>query len=60
VWVANNRDSTVSELSASTGGLVQVLSGSSYGFSAPAGISSDGVNVWVTNSDQSVTGFPAS
>jgi hypothetical protein len=50
----------VSELSASTGALVKVITGSAYQFVEPAAIASDGTNVWVANTDQSVTGFPAS
>ena len=34
----------------SPGALVQVIQGSSYGFHNPLGISSDGTNVWVANS----------
>ena len=32
VWVANQSGSSVTELDAATGGLVQVISGVSYGF----------------------------
>jgi YVTN family beta-propeller protein len=35
VWVANEGNNTVTELDASTGALVQVISGSSYGFDSP-------------------------
>ena len=66
VWVADGEGSPldegglVTELNASTGALVQVISGSGYAFEGPAGISSDGKDVWVTNYlDGSVTGFPA-
>jgi hypothetical protein len=49
----------VTELSASTGALVKVITGSAYGFNVPVAVSSDGVNVWATNrGTQSVTGFP--
>jgi hypothetical protein len=41
---------SVTELSASTGALVQVISGSSYGFESPLAISSVATDVWVTNS----------
>jgi DNA-binding beta-propeller fold protein YncE len=34
-----------------TGGLVQVLPASSYGFSQPQAVSSDGTHVWVANID---------
>jgi DNA-binding beta-propeller fold protein YncE len=48
------------ELDAATGALVQVISGSSYGFDNPAGIASDGTHVWVTNeSGDSVTELDA-
>ena len=49
--MANFDGNSVTELSASTGALVQVISGSSYGFDAPAAISSDGTHVWVANPD---------
>ena len=39
----------MTELDAATGALVQVLSGSSYGFNSPMRISSDGTHVWVAN-----------
>ena len=45
----NNGANSVTELSASTGALVGVISGSSYGFSLPFGVSSDGKHVWITN-----------
>ena len=32
---------------------MQVLSDSSYGFNNPIGIASDGVNIWITNYDNS-------
>ncbi len=53
VWVANSGNNTVTELSASTGGLLQVLSASSLGFDDPVAISSDGARVWVANSANS-------
>jgi len=61
VWVTNFfSDGTVTEMSAATGALVQVLSAPSYGFREPVAVFSDGTNVWVTNYYvQSVTGFPA-
>ena len=50
--MANNRDGdSVTELNASTGALVQVITGSSYGFDSPDAISSDGTHVWVANPD---------
>ena len=48
VWVTN-ADNTVTELLASTGALVRVISGSSYHFNGPWAISSDGTHVWVAN-----------
>ena len=59
VWVANGGGKSVTELSASTGALLQVIKGSSYGFDAPLAISSDGTDVWVANS-HSVTEMSAS
>jgi len=50
---------SVTELDASTGTLVQILSASSYGFDEPDAVSSDGTDVWVINADDSLTGFPA-
>jgi DNA-binding beta-propeller fold protein YncE len=49
VWVANNGSNSVTELSASTGKRVRVISGARYGLSEPGAISSDGRHVWVTN-----------
>ena len=60
VWVANYFGDSVTELDATTGGLVRVLSGSSYGFDRPVSVSSDGKDVWVANyAGNTVTGFPA-
>ena len=39
----------MTELDASTGNVVQVLKGKSYGFDNPQGIFSDGSHVWVAN-----------
>ena len=39
----------MTELSASTGALVKVISGSAYQFNGPGAISSDGTHVWVAN-----------
>ena len=54
MWVANYNPpapttTRVTELSASTGALVHVLSASSYD-STPDAVSSDGAHVWVANS----------
>ena len=58
--MANNDGDSVTELDAATGALVQVINGSSYGFSDPAGIASDGTHVWVANIDgDSVTELDA-
>jgi DNA-binding beta-propeller fold protein YncE len=55
VWVAN-RGKSVTEISASTGTLVQVIRGSRYGFDGSLGITSDGTHIWVANPNgQSVT-----
>jgi hypothetical protein len=40
---------SVTELNASNGSLVRVVSGASYGFNGPWGIASDGTHVWVAN-----------
>jgi len=60
VWVANGTANTVTELSASTGAVIQVLSGSNYGFADPDAVSSDGTDVWVANADNTVTELSAS
>ncbi len=61
VWVTNYGGNSVTELSAKTGALVQVISGSSYGFNEPLAISSDGTDVWVMNGgNNSVTELSAS
>jgi len=59
--VANASGNCVTELSASTGALVKVLSGSNYGFDHPNAITSDGTHVWVANFyGSSVTELPGS
>ena len=61
VWVANNDGNSVTELNASTGALVKVISGSRYEFNDPDAIASDGTHVWVANDDgNSVTELNAS
>ena len=47
--MANYGGHSVTELDAATGALVQVISGSSYGFDSPEAVSSDGTHVWVAN-----------
>jgi DNA-binding beta-propeller fold protein YncE len=49
VWVANEGNNTVTELSESDGSLVRTLSSPTYGFRGPTGIASDGTGVWVAN-----------
>src|SRR5260221_6596034 len=49
VWVTNFHGNDVTDLKASTGGLVKVLPGASYRFDHPLAISSNGVYVWVAN-----------
>ena len=58
--MANGNANSVTELSASTGALVRVFSASSYGFSGPRAVSSDGTHVWVANDLDSVTELSAS
>jgi YVTN family beta-propeller protein len=47
VWVANATDSTVSEIDASTGAIIQTIAVGN----SPLAISSDGTDVWVANTD---------
>ena len=49
VWVANDGDSTVSEINASTGSVTNTISVGSL----PVGITSDGTHVWVANNGDS-------
>src|SRR5664280_2795626 len=61
VWVANSGGNSVTELNASNGLPVQVLSGGSYGLNLPRSIAYDGTHLWVANADgQSVTELNAS
>ncbi len=61
VWVANSNGNSVTELSSSTGALVRVIRGSSYGFDYPEGIARNANHVWVVNSNgNSVTELSAS
>ena len=39
---------------------MKVISGSSFGFNGPDGVSSDGAHVWANSNGQSVTELPAS
>ena len=61
VWVANSADGSppgstdsVTELNASTGDLVRVLSGPKYHLNRPQAIASDGRHVWVVNAGRDV------
>lgn len=47
--MANRDGDSVTELNASTGALVKVISGSAYGFDDPDAVATDGDDVWVTN-----------
>jgi hypothetical protein len=49
VWVVNSYNNSVTEVSASTGAAVAVLSAATYGFDRPNAIYSDGTDVWVSN-----------
>ena len=49
VWVVNKGGNSVTELDASSGTTVQVISGSSFGFNQPTAVFSDGTHVWVAN-----------
>jgi hypothetical protein len=59
--VANFAGNSVTELSASTGAVVKVVTGSSYGFDEPDAFTSGGNHIWVANFvGNSVTEFSAS
>ena len=61
VWVASGFGDSVAELSASTGALDDVISGSAYQFDDARAITSDGTHVWVANSESgTVTELSAS
>ena len=62
LWVSNEGNDTVTELSAAHGTLVRTLEGSVYGFKGPLGIAEDaGGRLWVTNaSSNSVSEVEAS
>jgi hypothetical protein len=60
VWVASSSNQ-VTELLASTGAVVQTISGPTFGLHDPDGLSSDGTDVWVADKgDNSVTELSAS
>ena len=54
-WVANTLGNSLTELDASTGAVVQVLSGGTYGLNFPSAVSCDGTHVWVNNVGTGVT-----
>jgi|HubBroStandDraft_1064217.scaffolds.fasta_scaffold230105_1 hypothetical protein len=59
VWVANAGGDSVTEVDASSGGLVRTLSGGSYGFDEPLALAYDGTRIWVANDgSNSVTELP--
>jgi DNA-binding beta-propeller fold protein YncE len=58
IWVADYGNNSVTELDASTGTLVQVLS-RGYGFE-PAAMAVDGPHIWVADYGASVTELDAS
>jgi serine/threonine protein kinase/outer membrane protein assembly factor BamB len=61
IWIANHKGRSVTELNASNGHLVQVLSDHKYGFSGPYGIAVDRAHIWVANfNGNSVTELNAS
>jgi hypothetical protein len=60
IWVSNEGDNSVTELSASTGNLVRIIRGSNFGFGAPDTITSHGAHIWVVNQGGSVTELSAS
>ena len=58
--MANGGDKAVSELDASTGSLIKVISGARFQFDSPDAIVSNGAHVWETNyKDQTVTELDA-
>src|ERR1019366_4359541 len=59
VWVANNNNS-ITQINASNGAFVRLLSGKPYNFSTVYSIYSNGTNVWTTNfASNSLTEFNA-
>ena len=51
VWVANANGNSVTEMSSSTGAVVQILAGSSYGFNLPDAIVAGSNHAWVANAN---------
>ena len=60
LWVGNLDGNSVTEIDASDGSLVRVLSASKYSFDQPAAMAFDGTHLWITNADDSVTEINAS
>ena len=57
--MANEGDNVITELSAATGAVVKIISGSNYGLDAPDTIVSYGAHIWVVNAGGSVTELSA-
>jgi DNA-binding beta-propeller fold protein YncE len=55
-WVTNELTNSVTELDATTGALVRVIAGASYGFDSPHAVASDGAHVWVVNGTSATAG----
>jgi DNA-binding beta-propeller fold protein YncE len=55
VWVVNTLNNSVTELSAATGSVEQVLSGAQYEFRRPQAITIDAGDVWVASAHDWVT-----
>lgn len=49
VWVANGAGNSVTELDATTGGVLRVLSAPRYGFQTPSAITYEASRLWVAN-----------
>lgn len=49
VWITNVGGNSVTELNASNGTLVRVISGSKYGFDQPTSVAAAGTHIWVVN-----------
>jgi hypothetical protein len=60
LFVANGGNNSLTEIDASTGALVRVVSGPAYQFDEPSAMVRDGNNLFVANQDgSSVTKLPA-
>jgi DNA-binding beta-propeller fold protein YncE len=49
LWVVSANGNSVTELNASTGSLVRVLSGHRYGFDNPIALAVVGKTIWIAN-----------